>query len=73
MVCFSHTRYHGVLLWNEVPFDYLSVGTWFGTLIALGARMQEYGLVNSLFVAQTTWFGIPNVFNTKQEWVEHGI
>ena len=30
-------------------------------------------LVYPLFVAQTTWFGMPNVCSAKGEWVEHGI
>ena len=35
--------------------------------------MQAPGLVYPLFVAQTTWFGMPDVCNAKGEWVEHGI
>ena len=27
----------------------------------------------SIFVAQTTWFGIPNVCNAIGEWMEHGF
>ena len=42
-------------------------------LSSLDARMRTRGLVLLLFVAQTTWFGIPNFCNAKGEWVEHGI
>ena len=74
MVLFlSHIKYHGVFLWDEVTFDWLSVGTWFGTISTLGARMRARGLGHPLFVAQTKWFGIPNVCNAKGEQVEHGI
>ena len=68
----SHIRYHVVLLWNGVVGDWLSVGTWFGTCCVPGARMWARGLVYPLFVAQTTWFGIPDVCSIKGEWVEHG-
>ena len=61
----SHIRYYGILLWNEVAIDWLSVSTWFGTFTALGSKMQARGLVNWLFVAQTTWFGMPDVCNVK--------
>ena len=44
----SLIRYYGILLWNEVAIDWLSVGTWFGTFTALGSKMQARGLVNSL-------------------------
>ena len=27
----------------------------------------------SLFVAKTTWFGIPNFFNAEEEWVRYGV
>ena len=57
----SHIRYHGVLLWNGVTFDWSSVGAGFGTCSAPGARTWACGLVcPSLFIAQTTWFGMPN-------------
>ena len=69
----SHVRCHGVLSWNEVTVDWLSMGTWFGPFNARGSRMQARGLVHPLFVAQTTWFGIPNICNAKGEWAEHGI
>ena len=65
MVCLSHIRYYDFLLWNEVTVDWLSVGKWFGTFSALGARMQARELVHPLFVAQTNWFGIPDVYNVK--------
>ena len=42
----------------------------FCTFSALGSRMQARGLVNPLFVSQTTWFGIPDVCNTKGEWAD---
>ena len=35
--------------------------------------MWARGLVYQLFLAQTTWFGIPDVFSAKGEWVEHDI
>ena len=36
--------------------------------------LQEFGgLVHALFVAQTTWFGIPDFCNVKGEWVRHGV
>ena len=68
----SHIRYHGVLLWNDVTIDWSSVGMWFGTSSALAAKMQAHGLVHPLFVAQTTWFGMP-VCSMREEWVEHSI
>ena len=46
--------------------------TWFGTCSALGARMRAHGLVYPLFVAQSTWFGMPDVCRAKVKWVEHG-
>ena len=67
----SHIRYHGVLLWNDVTIDWLSVGTWFDTFSAPDVRMWRRGLVYLLFVAQTIWFGMPNVCSTKEEWVQH--
>ena len=36
----------------SVTVDWLSVGTWFGTFSALGARMCESSLVHPLFVAR---------------------
>ena len=47
--------------------------TWFGACSGPGTRMQACGLVYPLLVAQTTWFGMPNVCSAKGEWVEHGI
>ena len=78
MACLSYVKYHGVILWNEVAVDWLSVGIWFGTvqfsLVQFSWRENATrGLVLLLFVAQTTWFGIPNFCNAKGEWVEHGI
>lgn len=67
----NYIRSHGVLLWSEVVVDWLSVGTWFGIIIALVARVLAYGLGHPLSVAQATWFGIPNVCGVKGEWVEH--
>ena len=69
----SHIRYHGVLLWNDVTIDWLSVGTWFDTFSAPDVRMWRHGLVYLLFVAQTIRFGMPNVCSTKEEWVQHHI
>ena len=67
MACLSHVRYHGVLLWNDVAVDWLSVGTWFGTFSAAGARMRTHGLVYPLFVAQTTFLGMPYICSVKGE------
>ena len=50
--CLSHIRYHGVLLWNEIAVDWLSVAMWFGTFSSLGAGMRTSGLVRLLFVAK---------------------
>ena len=47
--------------------------TWFGTCNAPSTRMRAFGLVYPLFVAQTMWFGIPEVCSTKEGWVEHGM
>ena len=68
----SHIRYHGVLLWNEMAVDWLSVAIWFGIYSCLGVRMRTRGLVRPLFVAKTTWFGIPDFFNAEEKWVGHG-
>ena len=46
---------------------------WFGTCCAPGARMRAHGLVHPLFVAQTKWFGKPDVCSAKGEWVEPGV
>ena len=35
--------------------------------------MRARGLVYLLFVAQTTWFGMPDVCIAKGKWVKHGI
>ena len=32
-----------------------------------------HGLVYPLFVARTTWFGLPDVCSTKGEWEGHGV
>ena len=69
----SHKRCHGALLWNDVKVDWSSVCTWFGTCSGPGARMRARGSVYPLFVGQTTWFGMPNVYSAKGEWVEHHI
>ena len=53
--------------------DWFSVVMWFGTLSSLSVRMRTRGLVHALFVAQTTWFGIPDFCNAKGEWVRHGV
>ena len=66
MVCLSYIRYHGVLLWNETAVDWLSVAIWFGTYSCFGARMQTRSLVRPLFVAKSTWFGIPNFSRQKK-------
>ena len=69
----SHIRFHGVLLWNEIAVDWLSVTMWFGACSCLGAGMRTRGLVRPLFVAKTTWFGTPDFCNAEEEWVEHGV
>ena len=69
----SPIRYHGVLLWNGVVGDWSSVGTWFGTCCSPDARMWAYGLVYPLFVARTTWFGMPDVCSAKGELLEYGV
>ena len=69
----SHIRCYGELLWNDVTVDSSSVGPWFGTCSALGVRMQAPCLVYPLFIAQTTWFGMPDVCSTKGEWFEHSL
>ena len=68
-----HIRYHGVLLWNEIAVDWLSVTKWFGTYSCLGARMRTRGSACPLFVAKTTWFVIPDFSNAGEEWVEHSV
>ena len=73
VACLSHIRYHGVLLWNEIAVDWLSVAMWFGACSCLGAGMRTRGLVRPLFVAKTTWFGTPDFCNAEEEWVEHGV
>ena len=60
-------------MWNEVAVDWFSVVMRFGTLSSLSVRMQTCGLVCPLFVAQTTWFGIPDFWNVEGEWVGHGV
>ena len=64
--CLSHIRYHGVLLWNEIAVDWLSVAMWFGTFSSLGRRMRTCGLVRPLFVAKTMRFGIPYFCNAEK-------
>ena len=58
-------RYHGVILWNEIAVDWLSVGMCFGTFSSLDPRMRTCGLVRPLFVAQTTYFRSPDFCNAK--------
>ena len=69
----SHIRYHVVLLWNNVVGDWFSVGTWFGTCCDPGARKRARGLLYPLFVARTTWFGLPDVWSAKGEWAAHCV
>ena len=70
VACFSHVRYNGVLLWNELIAGCLIVVMWFGALSFLGARMRTYGLVHPLFVP---WFEIPDFSYAKGWQVEHGV
>ena len=60
-------------MWNDVTVHWSSVCTWFGTCSAPGPKMRARGLVYLLFVAQNTWFGMPDVCSAKEEWMEHGI
>ena len=69
----SHIRYHGVLLWNEIAVDWLNVAMWFGAYSCRSAGMPTRGFIRPLFVAKTTWFGIPDFCNVEEEWVEHGV
>ena len=39
--------------------------------VVLGTRTR--GLVRPLFVAKTTWFGIPDFCNAEEEWAGHGV
>ena len=73
VACLSHIRFHGVLLWNEIAVDWLSVAMWFGACTCLSVGMRTRGLVRPLFVAKTTWFGTPDFCNAEEEWVEHGV
>ena len=49
------------------------IGRGFGTCSVPGMRMRARGLIHPLFVAQTTWFGMPDVCSAKGEWVEHSV
>ena len=69
----SHIRYHGVLLWNEIAVDWLSVAMCFGAYSCLSGGMRARGLVRPLFVAKTTWFGIPDFCNAEEEWMGHSV
>ena len=53
--------------------DWFSAVMWFGTLSSVSVRMSTRSLVHPLFVAQTTWFGIPDVCNAEGEWMGHGV
>ena len=44
-----------------------------GTLSSLSLRMWTHGLVRPLFLAQTTWFGIPCSCDTEGEWVGYDV
>ena len=66
--CLSHIRYHGVLLWNEIAVDWLSVAMQFGACSCFSAGMRTRGLVRPPFMAKTTWFGIPDFCNVEEEW-----
>ena len=69
----SHIRFHGVLLWNEIAVDWLSVAMWFGECSSLSVGMRTRGLVRPLFVAKTTWFCMPDFCNVEEDWVGHGV
>ena len=70
----SHTRDHGVVLWNCVTVDWLSVGMWFGTYSACGVTMWPHGLVYSLLLfspSHVVWYAL--CLYRKGEWVEHSV
>ena len=69
----SHIRYHVVLLWNEIAVDWLSVVMWFGACSCLSEGMRTSGLVRPMFLAKTTWFGIPDFCIAEEGWVGHGV
>ena len=73
VACLSYIRYHGVLLWNEIAVDWLSVVMWFSACSFLGAGMRTRGLVRPLCAAKTTWSGTPDFCNAEEEWVGHGV
>ena len=56
VACLSHIRYHGVLLWNEIAVDWLSVAMWFGECSSLSVGMGTRGLVRPLFGAKKVGF-----------------
>ena len=58
---------------NESAVDWFSVVMWFGTLCSFSVRMRTRGLLRPLFVARTTWFGIPDFCKVEGEWVGHGV
>ena len=58
---------------NGITVDCFSVAMWLGKFSSLGERMRTHGLVCPLFVAQTTWFRIPNFYNAEGESVRHGV
>ena len=73
VACLSYIRYHGVLLWNEIAVDWLSVVMWFSACSCLGTGMRTRGLVRPLCVVKTTWFGTLDFRNAEEEWVGHGV
>ena len=54
-------------MWNEIAIDWFIMAMWFGTSSSLSVRMRARGLVRPLFVAQTTWFGVPDLCNAEGE------
>ena len=55
--------YHGVLLWNEIAVDWLSMTMWFGKFSSLDARMGTRGYVHCLWL-KPRGFGYP-IFVTR--------
>ena len=53
-------------MWNGVAGDWLSVGTWFDTRCAPGARMWASGLLYPLFVVQITWFDMAMLWHESE-------
>ena len=51
---------------NDIAVDWLSLGTWFSTFSAPGARILARGSVYLLLPEQINWFDMANVFCAKR-------